>query len=61
MANYNKLFSLDPETIEVIEALPKTKRSEFVRKGIKTLHQMELNGESSIKRPKDLENLEIHL
>ena len=61
MPNYNKLFSLDPETIEIVESLPKTKRSEFVRDGIKTLNQMKLNGESPGKVAKSLENVGIEL
>lgn len=35
MANNNYLFSLDEETAAIIKEIPKTKRSAFVREGIK--------------------------
>jgi hypothetical protein len=43
--NYNRLYSLDSDTLEVMESVPKNKRSEFVRNGIKNLNQMNLNKE----------------
>ena len=35
MANYNKLFSLDKDTLEFIESVPKMERSKVVRESIK--------------------------
>ena len=35
MANNNYLFSLDEETASILKQVPKSKRSEFVREGVK--------------------------
>jgi len=52
MATKNRLFSLDEEAIDYIEAIPKNKRSETIRESLK-LHK-KLNG-IVINQPKPKE------
>lgn len=49
MPNYNKLHSFDKETLEILEKVPKTKRSEFVRESVKLKHRTELNKNNEVK------------
>lgn len=44
MVNYSKLYSLDEESIQIVDSLPKSKRSEFVRESIKLNHNQKING-----------------
>ena len=43
MVNYSKLYSLDEESIQIVDSLPKSKRSEFVRESIKLNHNKKIN------------------
>lgn len=48
MAKYNRLFSLDKDTEEFLDTIPKMKRSEVVREGIKLYKN--LKKEQEIKK-----------
>lgn len=52
MTNYNKLHSFDEESIKILESVPKQKRSEFVREGVKLLHTTKLNENTPKETPK---------
>ena len=44
----NKLYSLDDETLSYIETIPKNKRSQVVREGLK-LHKFQHREQKNIK------------
>ena len=53
MVNQNKLYSLDDETLAYIETIPKNKRSQTVREGLK-LHKLQHreNKVKNIEKPR---------
>ena len=51
MVNQNKLYSLDDETLAYIQTIPKNKRSQTVREGLK-LHKLQHREQKPQTQPK---------
>ena len=59
MAKYNRLFSLDKDTEDFLDTIPKMKRSEVVREGIKLYKNLKKTQENIKKSQKPLPEVRI--
>ena len=58
MPGQNVTYTMDSDSIEILNKIPKSKRSEFVREGVK-LKARTLEGEKPVQKPRQRVEIEI--
>lgn len=60
MVNHSKLYSLDNETLDYIESIPKKERSKTVREALK-LHKYRHRDEKIIQNEQEIKKIKVKI